>query len=353
MDLKQHLMELCETPGLSGYEAPVRRKLQEAWSGLNDQIAVDALGNLIATRHGTDPAPRKKILITAHMDEIGLMVTRIEGAFLRVTNVGDIDRRVLPGQPVLVHGEKPLPGLIGSRPPHVLPASERKKYPHYEDLVVDTGLSAAQLKKLVQIGAPVTFDLRAVTMGNDLVSGKALDNRASVAMLTHLLHELQPLQHRWDVVVAAAVQEEINMQGSETLAWHTRPDIAIVVDTTWAIGTGVGEDKGFKLSGGPTLIIGPNAHPRLFDMLMQTAGSLEIKVTPEPAPRSSGTDAWAIQISRDGIPTAIFGIPIRNMHSPVEVVSLKDIKRVTRIVAAFIGGLDDTTLDKLSLDAAD
>ena len=350
MDLEKHLGQLSEAPGLSGYEGPIREIVRGTWEELADELTTDALGNLLAIRRGTDDEPRRRILVTAHMDEIGLMVTQIEGSFLRVTKVGGIDRRVLLSQPVIVHGEKPLPGLIGSRPPHVLPASERKKYPKMDDLVVDTGLSARRLEKLVPIGAPVTFDQPAVSLGNGLLSGKAMDNRASVAALTALLEELQGISHRWDVLVAATVQEEVTLGGGETIAWRTQPDIAIVVDTTWAVGTGVNEEKGFKLGEGPSLVIGPNAHPKLFDMLRKTAERLEIKVHPEPMPRHSGTEAWAIQVSRDGVPTAIFGIPIRNMHTPVEIVSLKDIRRVARLIAGFISGLDDGTLSKLSLD---
>lgn len=349
MDLKQHLIELSETPGLSGYEADVRQKIADAWPGLAADMTVSPLGNLVAVRSGSDPEPRRKILVTAHMDEIGLLVTQIEGEFLRVTSVGGIDRRVLLSQPVIVHGREPLPGLIGSRPPHVLPAEARKKYPAMDDLVVDTGLSADQLKELVQVGTPVTFDQRALELGEGLVSGKAMDNRASVAMLTHLLHDLQNRSHRWDVVIAAAVQEEVGLKGGKTLAWDIQPEIAIVVDTTWGIGTGVGDDQGFKLGGGPTLVIGPNAHPKLFEMLTETARRLEISLTPEPMPRSSGTDGWAVQVSRDGIPTAMLSIPIRNMHTPVEVVALKDIERVSRIISAFIDELDDETLEKLAL----
>lgn len=350
MDLKEHLAELCETPGLSGYEGPVREVLQRAWEGLVDEIAVDALGSLLATRYGSGKEPRKKALVTAHMDEIGLMVTQIEGAFLRVTEVSGVDKRVLLGQPVTVHGEKALPGLIGSRPPHVLPADERNRYPDFDDLVVDTGLSARQLKQLVRVGAPVTFDQPSVSLGSGLLCCKAMDNRASVAALTILLDQLQTRSHEWDVLVAATVQEEVTLGGGETIAWRTRPDIAIVIDTTWATGNGVKEGQGFRLGSGPSLIIGPNAHPKLFDLLMETAKQLEVKVHPEPMPRGSGTEAWAIQISRDGVPTAILGIPLRNMHTPVEIVALKDIERVVRLIAGFIGSLDDETLNKLVLD---
>ncbi len=350
MDLEKHLIELSQTPGLSGYERPIRDLLTDRWHDLSDDLSSDVLGNLLATVHGEGPEPRPKILVTAHMDEIGLMVTAIEDSFLRVTHVGGIDRRILLSQPVIVHGEEPIPGLIGSRPPHVLPASARKEYPDLEDLVVDTGLSARKLSQLVKVGTPVTFDIPAASLGKGLVTGKALDNRASVTAMTALLHELQTRRHYWDVLVAATVQEEVTLAGGETIAWRTQPDIAIVVDVTFGTGNGVKEDQGFKLGEGLSIVIGPNAHPKLFDMISELAEVIDITLIPEPAPRSSGTEAWAVQVSRDGVPTAIIGIPLRNMHTPVEIVSIKDIERTARLIAEFITALDDQTLGKLSLD---
>lgn len=350
MDLEKHLIELSETPGLSGYERPVRDLLTSIWRDLADELSTDALGNLLAVVYGDGPEPRPRVLVTAHMDEIGLVVTAIEDSFLRITHVGGIDRRVLLSQPVIVHGEQPLPGLIGSRPPHVLSASERKKYPDMEDLVIDTGLSARKLSQLVKVGAPVTFDIPAASLGKGLITGKALDNRASVAAMTALLHELQTRHHHWDVLVAATVQEEVTFAGGQTIAWRTQPDIAIVVDVTFGTGNGVKEDHGFKLGDGLSIIIGPNAHPKLFDMINELAEDIEITLKPEPAPRSSGTEAWAVQVSRDGVPTAIISIPLRNMHTPVEIVSLKDIERTARLIAEFITTLDDQTLGELSLD---
>jgi endoglucanase len=351
MDLEKHLVELSKVPGISGHEWPIREAIQTAWEGLVDEFEVDRLGTLLATRLGNGEEPRPRVLVTAHMDEIGLMVTRVDGAFLRVTNVGGIDRRVLLSQPVVVHGERDLPGLIGSRPPHVIPLSERNAYPAMDDLVVDTGLDAETLEELVPIGTPISFAQEPVRLGNGLISGKALDNRASVAALTQLLHELQSRTHTWDVLTAATVQEEVTLGGGQTIAWRTRPDIAIVVDVTFATGNGVGEDDGFKLGEGPAIVIGPNAHPKLFDMLREKAERLDIDLHPEPVPRYTGTEAWPIQVSRDGVPTAIIGIPLRSMHTPVEIISLKDLRRVARLIAAFISDLDEATLDRLTLDA--
>lgn len=354
MQLDTLLMELSKTPGVSGYEDPVRETIRAHWEPLADSIEVDALGNLLATRYGSGPEPRPRVLIAAHMDQIGMMVTRIEDQFLRITSVGGIDARVLLSQPVTVHatadGPRALAGLIGSRPPHVLPASARKEYPDLDDLVVDTGIPARQLAKLVQIGDIVTFAAGTAKLGENLVSGPAMDNRASVVAATRVLHSLTGRDHAWDVIVAATVQEEVGLRGAQVTAWHTLPDVAIAVDTTWGVGTGVSEDKGFKLGSGPSLVIGPNAHPKLFAHIREVASTLEISVTPEPMERSSGTDGYAIQISREGVPTAILGIPIRNMHMPVEIVHIKDIERTARLVTETVCGFDDTTLTALALD---
>jgi putative aminopeptidase FrvX len=353
MNLTQHLIALSEAPGISGYEGPVRAILQAAWEGLADEMSVDRLGTLVATKVGSGPEPRPRILITAHMDEIGLMVKAIEDGFLHITGVGGVDPRVLPNQPVIVHGERPLPALIATRPPHVLPKEEREKHQYISQLRVDTGLPAREVEKLVRIGDPVSFDQKAVELGDGILSGKSLDNRVSCAALTMILEELQTRSHRWDVLVAATVMEEVELQGGETIGWHTRPDIALVIDTTFATGNGVGEDEGFKMGEGPAIVVGPNTHPRLLDMIRCQTETLECKLQQEPISGSSGTEGWAIQVSRDGIPTAVLDIPIRNMHSPVEVVVLKDIERTARLVVEFIMGLDGDTLNKLSLDYED
>src|SRR5574341_807579 len=164
INLEEHLTELSETPGLAGYEHPVRELIERTWEPLADGLRTDAMGNLIATVHGTGAEPRPRILVTAHMDEIGLMVTKIEDGFIRFTNVGGIDVRVLLSQPVIVHGQEPLPGLVGSRPPHVTAQADRKKYPEMADLVIDTGLPARQVEKTVRVGDPVTFDQKAVAL---------------------------------------------------------------------------------------------------------------------------------------------------------------------------------------------
>lgn len=350
MNSEKVLRELSAAPGVAGYESRVREVIHALWEPLVDELRVDALGSLIALKKGSGSEPRPRIMLAGHMDEIGLMITRVEGEFLRFTNVGGIDKRVLLGQKVLVHGREDLTGLIGSRPPHVLPAEERNKYPDYPDLVIDTGLTPKRLGELVQVGDVVSFAVEPIKLNGDQITGKAFDNRASVAALTLMLDHLSQRDHLWDVVVVATVQEEVGVKGATTSAWGVRPDVGIAVDVSFASGNGVSEERGFKLGEGLPMVIGPEAHPKLFHLIRELGEKLEIPIHPEPEPRSSGTDGRALQVTREGVPTVVIGIPLRNMHTTVEVLSLKDLERAGRLLAEVIGSFDELTLEKLALD---
>jgi endoglucanase len=345
------LKSLVTAPGLSGHELPVREIVREAWTPLADELGGDNLGSLWATRHGTGKGPRKKIMLSAHMDAIGLMVTRIREGFLWVTEIGGIDARVMPGQPVLVHGRETLPGLVTSTPPHLLSSADREKAVRLADLMIDTGLPAERVAALVRVGDLVSFGQQPFEMQNgDWLVAKSLDNRASVAAVTVCLDALQGRPHRWDVVAVATAQEEETFGGASSSAFGIAPDLAIAVDVTFAAGPGLPEHKTFSLGDGPTCGWGPNLSPKLHAMIMDTAGRTEIPCRIDILPMHSGTDAYAIQVSREGIPTALISIPLKHMHTPVEVVSIRDVTRAGRLMAEFIAGLDDTVLDKLTLD---
>ncbi len=350
MEAEKLLHDLSLTPGVAGHESRVCEVIRALWEPLVDEIQVDPLGSLIATKRGSGPEPRRRLMLASHMDEIGLMITRLEGEFLRFTAVGGIDKRVLLGQKVVVHGREDITGLIGSRPPHVLPADERDKYPDYPGFVIDTGLTEKQLAERVKVGDVVSFAVEPVKLEADLVTGKAFDNRASVAAVTLMLEALKGREHAWDVVAVATVQEEVGLKGAKTSAWGVNPDLAIAIDVTFGQGNGVGEDKGFKLGEGNTLVIGPEAHPKFFRWVRDLAETLEIPLHPEPAERASGTDGTALQVTREGVPTVVVSIPLRNMHTPVEMVSLKDVERAGRLLAEVATSLDDKTLASLALD---
>jgi len=182
--------------------------------------------------------------------------------------------------------------------------------------------------------------MEAVEMSGEIVSGHSIDNRASVAAVTLCLQELQSRSHEWDVWAVATVQEEINLGGSATSAFQLRPDLAIAVDTTFAKGPGANDWRTFPLGKGVTFGHGPNIHPFLFKQFKELAERLEIPYATEILPKSSGTDGMATQVTAEGIPTFVLSIPIRYMHTPVEMVTLKDIQRAGRLLAEFVGGLE-------------
>ncbi len=350
LDLKAFVKQLSETPAPSGHEAPVRAAIRAAWAGRVDTFETDGLGSLIAVKHGTGNAPRRRIMLCAHMDEIGLIAAEVRDGFIRAAMLGGIDTRVLLSQPVLVHGRRVLQGVFGAAPPHM--ARSRKKYPELEDLWIDVGLPAEDVTTLVRPGDIITFDALATDLKSRRVAGKSLDNRASIAALTLCLDELSRRDHAWDVVAVASVQEETHLLGAMTSAYRVAPELAIAIDTTFATQPGVGDDEGFSLGGGPTLGLGPNFHPGLYESLRKAARAHEIKLNTEVLPANSGTDAWMIQVSRAGVPTALLSIPIRNMHTPSEVVDLRDIERTGRLMAAFVAEMGPDFLDEISLELA-
>ncbi|HNS52389.1 MAG TPA: M20/M25/M40 family metallo-hydrolase [Anaerolineae bacterium] len=350
MELVPLLRKLSEATGVSGYEHPIRDLVAEEFGRYATSIRSDTLGNLIALVPGSGPEPRPSIMLAGHMDEIGLIVSHIEEGFLHVPGMHSYDERVLPGQEVIVHGWRELHGVIGARPPHVLaPGESEKPYPT-DKLLVDTGLPPDEVSQLVRVGDLITMNAPLVELKGGLVAGKALDDRAAVAAVAVCLEELSRSQHEWDVYAVATVQEEEGCKGALTSAFGLAPDIGIAIDVTWAHQPGAPDEYTYPLGEGPTISCGPNFHPGLVKALRDTADSLEMDVHLEPAARPGGTDAWAIQIAREGIPAGLLSIPQRNMHTPVEVCSVKDIERVGRLLAAFIRALDGKSLDKLTFD---
>lgn len=340
-DLKEHLREITEAHAPSGHEGPVRELIRDAWADFVDDFEVDGLGSLIGIKRATRPVdPPRKIMLAAHMDEIGMMVRDIVDGFIFVHRISGADNRLMMAQPVIVHGKEPLSGIVATVPPHLLSAADRKKYPSFDQLVIDVGLPADEVADLVQIGDLITPDAKLIDLNGHLVAGKALDDRSCVAIVSYALNELQSLQHTWDVYATATVQEESGLLGAGTAAFHIQPDIAIALDVGFAPQSGVPSEGTSEIDKGPEISLGANIHPKLYDKLIEVAERHEISYQPSPVVGATGTDAWAIQVAREGIPTALLSLPIRNMHSPVETASLKDMERTGRLLAHFIAALD-------------
>ncbi len=347
VEILPFLKKLVSAPGLSGYEAPIRSLIQEAWAPLSDEIKVSRLGSLHALQRGVGPEPRPSLLLSAHMDAIGLMVTGITEGFLRVTEVGGLDPRVLPGQLVTVHGREDLPGMIVQPPARLLPSSEQTQTVAMEHLFIDLGLLPREVATKVRVGDLVSFAQEPLETAGDTLAGHSLDNRASVAVLTCFLQSLQGHPHAWNVWAIASSQEEETLGGAITSSFELRPAFCIVVDVTFAASPGSPTQRTFPLGKGPTIVWGPNVHPHLFDTMKELADRLEISYRIEVAPRHTGTDAWGIQIVAEGIPCIVIGIPLRYMHTPVEMGSIKDITRAGRLLAEFVAGLPADFMEKM------
>jgi putative aminopeptidase FrvX len=334
------LKRLTETPGLPGHEGPVRELIRELWSPLVDDLQEQGLGNLIGLQRGSGPEPRPRLMLAAHMDEIGMRVTGVAKGFLRITDISGTDRRVLPSAEVIVHGRRDLPGVVGMRPPHVLPPEKRDKPVPWEELFVDVGLPEEEVQQAVRVGDPISFRRELVELKGGLAAGKAMDDRAAVAAVTLTLDQLRRTEHAWDVVAVATVQEEMGLYGALTAAYGVAPEMAVAVDVTHAKQVGSSDELTFSLGEGPTISVGPNFHPQVVERLKKVAETEEIPYRTEPVPGRSGTDAWAIQVSREGIPTGLLGIPLRYMHQPVETLAVKDVERSARLMAALAAGLE-------------
>ncbi len=354
-DLIPFLKELISAPGLSGYEDPAAKIIEEKWRPLVDEIGPGKIGSLRGLLRGTGKEPRASVMVATHMDCIGLMVTGITEGFLRFTHVGGVDARILPGAPVLVYstgagGTTILPGVIAQPSAQLLPQEEDEGPVALDNLLIDTGLLPRKVLELVRVGDVVSFAQRSVELSGETLSGHSLDNRASVAALTFCMEELQSRPHTWDVWAVATSQEEVGSSGATSSTFELHPTIAIVVDVTWAKGPGTSDWNAFPLGKGPTIVMGPNMHPALQKIMKELADTLEIPYSLEYSPSHSGTDGWATQVAAEGIPTMVLGIPLRYMHTPVELVAIKDIQRAGRLLTEFIAGLSPEFMEKIVWD---
>ena len=348
-DTSAFLRALISTSGLSGHEAPIARLIEEKWLTLVDETSFSRVGSLHGLKRGSGKGKRPSVMIAAHMDSIGMMVSGIVDGFLRITSVGGVDVRVLPGAQVVVHassGEE-LPAVVAMPPAKFLPEKEGQGVVGIRYLLVDTGLIKRDVAKKVRVGDLVSFANPPLELAGDIVSGHTIDNRGSVAALTICLEELQGKKHTWDVWAVATVQEETSYLGAYTSAFQLRPDIAIAVDGTFGKGPGANDWQTHPMGKGVGLCIGPNMHPFLHTRLKELAERLEIPWFLDVTPAHSGTDAYPMQVTMDGIPTALVEFPIRYMHTPVESVSVKDIQRTGRLLAEFIISLEEDFVETI------
>jgi putative aminopeptidase FrvX len=347
---KEFLKKASMAHGVSGYEFMNQKAVaEEAMKGLVDEIRSDTFGNVIGLKRGQGEGERPRIMLAGHMDEIGLMVTKIEEkGFLRFTQVGGVDPRILPGHEVIVYGKRPLTGLIGVKPPHLTPPGEADKAVKMWDLAIDVGLPEAEVRELVTVGDVVTFKRQVTELMGDVLSGKSMDDRAGVAVILVALDNLTKYKVQADVYAVATTQEEIGLKGAITSAYGIRPHIGIAIDVCHAETPGVPEWRTSAMGKGPAVAMGANIHPKVYAGLEKAAKELGIAIQPEPAPAATGTDAWGIQISAEGVATGLVSIPLRYMHTSVETLAVGDVEKAGRLLAAFIASVDGRFVKELT-----
>ena len=340
MSLNENLEKLSNACGVTGRENEVRELMIQLMKPYADEIVVDKLENVIAIKKGKSTAP--KIMLAAHMDEVGLMVKTItKEGFLQFTKMGGIDDRILPAQKVTVFSRKrAFPGIIGSKPPHIQKEDERKKVMAFDELFIDIGAESKEdaLALGVAVGDPVGFDIKYVQLGRDVVMGKAFDNRAGCVAMIETLKMLEKTDYT--VCAVGTVQEEVGLRGAATAAFGVDPDLAIALDVTVAGDTpGIREfDTSTKIGKGPALSISDSGlitHPKVLQWLLDSAEEEKIPYQIEAGLMGS-TDAARIYLTRQGIPSGNISIATRYIHSPVSVLCLKDIENAAKLTVAAI-----------------
>lgn len=348
MNIKDLLRDLCAANSVSGSEKNINDKIQSIFSKYADKISVDSLGNVIILKKGENNYSKLKIMVASHLDEIGLMVKSIEeNGFIKFTNIGGIDSRTLLGQEITIHGKKDLFGVIISKPPHLQDESESNKVMEMDELYIDLGYSYEKVKEYVNIGDVITINRELIELNGNRVACKSLDDKAGIASLYECIKELNKMKHEADVYFVCTVQEEEGMRGAYTSAYGINPDIGIAVDVGFGATPEISRKNTIVLGHGPGITIGGNIHPKLRKEIINIAKEYNVPYQHEVFPESTGTDASAIQITRQGIPTLCLSIPLRYMHTSVEVVDMKDIKNTGKLLAYFISLISNDNLEGL------
>ena len=345
MDYRNLLRDLTKHTAVSGHEREMSLFIKQLFGKYCDSVEIDRFYNVAGIKKGCGDN-RKKIMVTAHIDEIGLMVKSIDDeGFIKFSNVGGIDSKILLAQEVIIHGKKDLTGIIGAKPPHLLKPEEAKKSVKIEDLSIDTGMGGKKVKEYVSIGDVITFKSGLFTLQNDKVGSKSLDNRSSVAALFETMSHLSSVKHKDDLYFVATVQEEVRLAGAIISAYNIEPDIAVVIDACHGDIPDAPKEETYGLGKGPAIGLGPNLSRRLTNRIIDVAKEYNIPHQIDVEPGNTGTEAWATQVSRAGIPTVLVSIPVRYMHTAIETAHLGDIKNTGRLVAKFIELLAETEVN--------
>ncbi len=343
MSVNTELLKLiCETPGAPGYEKPIRDIVLKEIEGLVDEVKIDNMGNVSAIRKGKGD---KKVMIGAHMDEIGFIVKHIDDkGFIHFHTLGGFDPKTLTAQRVIIHGKEPVIGVMGSKPIHLMKPEERGKSMEITDYFIDCGMPKEEVEKLISVGNPITRERELIEMG-DCVNCKSLDNRVSVFILIEALRELKDQELPYDVYGVFTVQEEVGIRGANVSSLEIQPDFGFGLDTTIAFDvpgskpqeqvTALGEGTGIKIMDSSTI-----CDYRMIDYLKQQADANKIKWQPEVL-TGGGTDTAGIQrMSAGGAISGAISIPTRHIHQVIEMCHKDDIRGSIELLKAAVANLD-------------
>lgn len=337
------LKQICELPGAPGFEKKIRDFILSEVKDLVDELKVDNLGNVIAVRKGKRNPENKRVMVAAHMDEIGFIVTHIdENGFLRFHPLGGFDPKTLTAQRVLVHGKKDLIGVMGSKPIHVMTTEEKTKLPKLTDYFIDLGMDKAEVEKWVQVGDPITRERELVEMGN-CVNCKSIDNRIAVFILLETLRKLE--SPAYDVYATFTVQEEVGLRGAQVSAHHINPDFGIALDTTIAFDLpgAAAHEKITELGKGTAIkIMDASAicDYRMVQFMKETASKNGIPFQTEIL-TAGGTDTAGVQrMGKQGAIAGAISIPTRHLHQVIEMANKADVAGSIRLLRACLEEMD-------------
>jgi putative aminopeptidase FrvX len=329
------IMELCALPSPAGFEGKAFERVQALLAPYVDEIKTDAMGNLIAVRRCGKP-DAKKLMLDAHMDEIGLIVTGHDEGFLRFSSIGGVDQRMLPAREVKVLTEPPIFGVIDTLPVHTLTDEEMEKSIDADKLFIDVGLTQEEAVEKVPLGTPVVYAGGVNELMENILCGKSLDDRSCVSIILKTMEELAGKDLSVDLYCLISTQEELGTRGATVGAYTVAPDYAIALDVTFAATPDTKKGETMELRKGAAIGVGPNMHRTLTQQLIDFAKAQEIPYQLEIMGGSTGTDGWPIQVSREGVATLLVSLPIRCMHTPVETMDLADAENIVKLLTGFI-----------------
>ena len=328
--MRQALERLCTCTAPSGFEGPAAAVAAELLRPLVDEVSIDRMGNVLGVRRSKTPgAP--KLLLDAHLDEIGLIVTGVEDGFLRFRSIGGVDPRMLPGRELVVLTDPPLRGLVAC------PAGgdENKSVP-LNELYVDVGLSQEEAERAVPVGTPMVYRAGCFPLGEEQMCGKSMDDRACFVTLLRAAELLRDKELDVELHILGSTREEVSGAGAVVGTWAVAPHFCVAVDVTHGKTPDGPADKTFELGGGPAIGVGPNMTRWMTERMIAKAREHSIPYQLEIMSGHTGTNGWEMQISREGVATSVLSLPLKYMHTPVETLSLADMEGVAQLLAAFV-----------------